>query len=247
MRRIGAAQFQRGRRAVGFGIAGIGGQSGRDLVGAADDRIEARVGIVAVQRGADLVLQADIGDVEAAAAGDRERIGDVEGVERIKPGILVGGAQRDRADRDGIAGLAEKYSAAADDKVRTDGAELGAGREVGDAGIETGADHEMIVVAEQLVGIGRLQRHARRGRMGRGSVALAQHGCWDRRDWRAGRRSGRWPACCRRRSKAASGRPRRAGCRSGCRPASSDRRSRTCAEPSIVQVGVASTFPVRLT
>jgi hypothetical protein len=34
----------------------------------------------------------------------------------------------------------------------------------------------MIVVTEQLIGIGCLQRHARRGRMGRGSIVLSQHG-----------------------------------------------------------------------
>ena len=100
--------------------------------------LKRRIGIVAVQRGADLVLQVDIGDVETAAAGDRERIGDIERVERIEPAILIGGAQRDRADRYRIAGLSEKYAAAADDKVRADGAEFGAGREVGDAGVEAG-------------------------------------------------------------------------------------------------------------
>ena len=161
MRRIGAAQFQRRRRAIGFGIAGVGGQSGIDLVGAADDRIEAVEGLVAVERAADLILQRDAGDIEPAAAGDREGVGDVERVERIKPGVLIGGAKRDRADRNRIAGWSEKYPAAAHDKVRTDGAEFRAGRELGDAVIEAGADHETIVVSEQLVGVGRLQRHAR--------------------------------------------------------------------------------------
>ena len=107
---IGAAQFQRGRRAIGFRIAGIGGQSGRDLVGTADDRIEAGVGIAAVQCRADLVLQADIGDIEAATAGDGERVGEVEGVERVKPAILIDGMQRNRTDRHRIAGRAEEIS-----------------------------------------------------------------------------------------------------------------------------------------
>ena len=49
MRRIGTSELQRRRRAVRFGITGIGRQFGRDLVGAADDRVEARVRIAAVQ------------------------------------------------------------------------------------------------------------------------------------------------------------------------------------------------------
>ena len=59
MRRIGAAQFQRRRRAVGFGIAGIGRHRRRDLVGGADDRIEAVEGLVAVEGGADLIFKRD--------------------------------------------------------------------------------------------------------------------------------------------------------------------------------------------
>ena len=110
MRRIGAAQLQGRRRAVGFGIAGIGRQAGGDLVGAADNRVEPRVGILAVQRSADLILQIDIGDIEAAAASERERAGDVERVERIKPAVLIGGPKRDRTNRNRTAGLAEKYS-----------------------------------------------------------------------------------------------------------------------------------------
>ena len=89
---------------------------------------------------------------------------------------MIGGAKRDRADRYRIAGLPEKYSAAADDKIRTDGAQFRAGGEAADAGVEAGSDHQMIVVTEQLIGIGCLQRHARRGRMGRGSIVLSQHG-----------------------------------------------------------------------
>ena len=49
MRRIGAAQFQRRGRAVGFGIAGIGRYRRRDLVGGADDRVEAAERLVAVE------------------------------------------------------------------------------------------------------------------------------------------------------------------------------------------------------
>ncbi len=72
LRRIGAAQLERRRHAVGLGVAGIGRQLRRDLVGAADHRIEAGEGVVAVERGAELVFSADARHVEAAAAGDGE-------------------------------------------------------------------------------------------------------------------------------------------------------------------------------
>ena len=88
---------------------------------------------------------------------------------------MIGGTKRDRAYRNRIAGLTEKYSAPANDVVRADCAEFRAGREVGHTGIETGADHEVIVVPEQLVGIGCLQRDAARCRMSRRSIVLSQH------------------------------------------------------------------------
>jgi len=176
LRRIGATEFQGGRRPVGFGIAGIGGQSCREFVGTSDNWVEARVCVTSVQRRSDLVLQIDIGDIEATAASEGKCVGNVEGVEGIEPVILIGGAERDRADRNRVAGLAEKYSAAADDIVRADSAEFGARLEAGHAVIETGSDHEMIVVAEQMIGIGRLQRQARRCRMRRGSIVFSQYG-----------------------------------------------------------------------
>ena len=118
--------------------------------------------MIAVQLAADLVLQLDARIVEAAARGDRKRLGHVEGVERVDARILIDGAQRDRADRDGIAGLAEKDAAAADDVVRTDSAEFGTCREICDAGVKAPADDETVIMAEQLIGVGRLQLHARR-------------------------------------------------------------------------------------
>ena len=96
MGRIGATELQRGRRAIGLGIAGICREAGGDLIGAADGRIEPGVGIVSVQRGAELILQGYVGDVETAAAGDREGICDVEGVEGVNPGVLVDGTESDR-------------------------------------------------------------------------------------------------------------------------------------------------------
>ena len=72
-------------------------------------------------------------------------------------------------------GLSEKCSATADDKVRTDRAQFRADREVGNAGIETASEHELIAVTEQPIGVRRLQRDARRGRAGGRSIILSQH------------------------------------------------------------------------
>jgi hypothetical protein len=71
--------------------------------------------------------------------------------------------------------LTEKDAAAGDDVVRTDSAELGARREARDAGIKTPADGEMVVMAEDLIGVGRLQLHARGRRLRLGAVVLAEH------------------------------------------------------------------------
>src|SRR5438552_10155599 len=110
--------------------------------------------MVAVELRADLIFQLNARMVEPAATRDRESIGHIEGIERVEPAVAVGGAKSDRTNRNRSAGWPEKYAAAADDEVWTDCAQFCAGPETGDAGIETGADHELIVVPEQLVGIG---------------------------------------------------------------------------------------------
>ena len=58
MHRIGAAELERGRRAIGLGIAGVGGDVRVDLVGRADHRVESREGVVAAQRAAEFVVEA---------------------------------------------------------------------------------------------------------------------------------------------------------------------------------------------
>ena len=98
MRRVGAAKFERGWRAIGFRIPCIGRQFGNDLVGAADDRIETVKRFIPVEGAANLVLEPDAGGVEPAACRDRECIRDIEGIKSIKPGVPIGGAKRDWAD-----------------------------------------------------------------------------------------------------------------------------------------------------
>src|SRR5207247_2321341 len=98
------------------------------------------------------------------ASRDRKRIGDVERIERVDAAVLIRGPQSDWSDGCGSAGWPEEYAAAADHKVRPDRAEFGARRIMRHAGIEAGSNDELIVVPEQFVVIGRLQRGAGRGR-----------------------------------------------------------------------------------
>src|SRR6201999_192132 len=87
---------------------------------------------------------------------------------------LVGGAQRHRTDRNGIAGLPKEDTAAADDVIGADGPELGAGVELRDAGVEAGADDKAIAMPEQLVGVVGLRRKSAGGRARAGAIDFAQ-------------------------------------------------------------------------
>src|SRR5438105_4788884 len=70
-----------------------------------------------------------------------------------------------------------RNAAAADDEIRADGAEFGARPEAGHAVIEAGSDHEMVVVSEQLIVVGGLQRKTACRRPGRRPVDLAKNSC----------------------------------------------------------------------
>src|SRR6266446_10532340 len=123
MRRVGAAEFERGWRAVGLGITGIGRQSGSELIGAANDRIETVKCLIAVEGAPNLILEGNARVVEPAAPRDRECICDIKCIECIKAAVPIGGAKRDRADRYRIAGLSEKDSATVHDIVCADRSE----------------------------------------------------------------------------------------------------------------------------
>src|SRR4051812_33592672 len=146
-----------------------------DLVGTADDRVEPLIGTVAIERGANLILERDTRVVEPSTRRHREYIGDIEGVERVEPAVLIGGAERDRTERHWIARSPEKYAASANNEICADGTEFGARRKVCDAGIERRSEHELVIVPEQLVGVSRLQRYPRGGRAGCRPVDLSQY------------------------------------------------------------------------
>src|SRR5262245_2487341 len=67
--RIGAAQLRWRGCAVRLRISGVGRYLGYDLVSRADNGIEALKVIGAIQRGADLVFELDVGNVEPTAGG----------------------------------------------------------------------------------------------------------------------------------------------------------------------------------
>ena len=83
---IGAIEFERRRRAVGLRVPSIGRNPRRDLVGEADDRIDAVENILAeVDSGAKPPLASCVsmlGDVEPRPRGRRELWRDIKGVER---------------------------------------------------------------------------------------------------------------------------------------------------------------------
>jgi hypothetical protein len=157
---IGAAEFERRRRAVGFGIASIGGDVRRDPVGQADHRIEALKIVLAREQRIDsgLVLQIDLGVVEAPAGGEGELLGDIERIGRVDADIGVVGGDVRRCET-GV-GLVDEYAGAGHEEVLVDGAEFRCRLEAGLPTIDAGADHEMVVMSKYLVGARRLQRAA---------------------------------------------------------------------------------------
>ena len=123
---------------------------------------------------ADLVLQSDVGEIEPAAGGDRELARHVEGVDRVEAGIGVGRAERDRAVGHRVARRSEIDAVAGDDIIGLDDSELRGRAEIRDAIVEARADDEMIIVAEQLVGVGPLQGRAGARRLRVRVVDLAE-------------------------------------------------------------------------
>src|SRR3954454_16746144 len=146
--RAGSAQPSSSRGAIGFRIAGVCAQFRNDLVGTADDRVEPLIGTVAIERGANLILERDTRIIEPSTRRHRECIGDIEGVERVEPAVLIGGADRDGTKRHRIARSPEKYAASANNEVGADGTEFGARRKIGHAGIERRSEHELVIVPE---------------------------------------------------------------------------------------------------
>ena len=184
--RIGTAELERRRRAVGLRISGVERhQLRQDLVGEADDRVEPleRVLGIEVGAGAEQIGHRDLRDVVASSSSHRQPIGNIEGVVDVDAIVGIPGAEADRAEAD-IAGGVDDLSRPRHRRVRTneeigiDVAELAVGLEADLAAVDAAADGEVVVVTEYLVVVEALQRGARGHRIGPGAI--------DRAPWHAG-------------------------------------------------------------
>src|SRR6202048_4535877 len=116
----------------------------------ADRRVEPAVHVIAVETlvAAQRIGQTDLGDVEAAAEGDREPRRQIESVRRVDPGIE---RLRERADGGDIAGrLVDIDAYALHDwpLIGIDGSQLARGVELDAAVVDARADDEAVVVTE---------------------------------------------------------------------------------------------------
>ena len=83
------------------------------------------------------------------------------------------------ADRRHVVGrLVDEYPASIDEQILVDGAELAVAGELRPAVIEADADHDMVVVIENLGGTGHLSRPAEAVGGGPVAVDFAQKGAW---------------------------------------------------------------------
>ncbi len=172
--RVRAAEFERCRGAIGFRIAAVDGDVGRDLVGQADDRIDPVEIVVGIEIGvrAGLVGERDLGVVEARADVEAQSVRDVEIVENINAeiGILRVEADRRNAVRD-IVDISARI--ALNDEVRRQRAQLTVADEMRPAVVDADAAGDGVVMAEDLVGVGQLCRRAGAQRMSPVAVDLA--------------------------------------------------------------------------
>ena len=153
---VGTSELQRSRRAVGFRITGIGGDIGRYLVGRTDHRIETLERVAAVEKRVcpGQVLQVDLRKVKSPPRRHRQPIGYIESVGRVDAGIGVGRVQIDRAEA-GIR-LVDKHTGAGHEQVLIDRSKFALRRENRGTMIDGGAHYDMVVVPEDLVGVGDL-------------------------------------------------------------------------------------------
>src|SRR5262249_19547738 len=97
--RIGAAELERGWRAVCFRISRVECHFREDLVGQPNDWIETAEGEVAVDVGAgpEQIRHGDLGEVVTSARGQRQPIGDVECFISVEAVIRILCVKIDRA------------------------------------------------------------------------------------------------------------------------------------------------------
>ena len=100
LRGIGAAELERGRGAVRFGIAGVERQFRKDLIGQPDHGIETAERVIAVDvgTGAQQIAHRDLGEIVTRARGQRQPRGDVERFISIDAVIRILCIETDRAE-----------------------------------------------------------------------------------------------------------------------------------------------------
>ncbi len=148
--RIRAGELGRRRRTVCLGVAGVERQAGLDQIRAADHRVEALEGVVAVElrRVAGVVGDLHAGEVIAAADRQREVARQVDRVGEVDAVVVV---ERRQIARRNLVGLNEENPEAVDDELGCERAERGRGTVADVAVIVAGADQELVLVAGDVV------------------------------------------------------------------------------------------------
>ena len=176
---IGAGQLPRRRRAVRLRIAGVGHQRLAERVGQARAGVEAAEAMVGVQGGvAGLVAQADLRQVPTPADRPRQPGRDVEHIDGVEAGVGVGrldGHRRlDRWRGRGAEALVDDDPHQVDPQVGFQHPQFAERGIVGLAMIDRGAEGQVVGVAGDGGGDGRLQRAAKAVGAGVGEVGLAR-------------------------------------------------------------------------
>ena len=94
--RIGAGQLRRRRCPIGFGIADVGRHTRQQFVGCAKHGIEALEGMIAVEVVAELVLELDVGEIEAPPEREGQAVRHVERVHEIEAIVMGADQEIDR-------------------------------------------------------------------------------------------------------------------------------------------------------
>jgi hypothetical protein len=166
-------EFERGRGAVCFRIPGVERHVREELVGQPDHWVETAEGVAAIDIGAcaQQIRRDDSGEVVTRACGQRQPRGDVERLTAVEAVIRILGIETHRAEakiRGGVDNLSRPRHGGigSDEQVGEDVAKFAAGLEADVAVVDAAADGDIIVVAEDLVVVGGLQRSAGGERVG---------------------------------------------------------------------------------
>src|SRR5215813_11027971 len=181
LQRIGAAELERRRYTVRFRVSGIERHPLREnFVGQTRHWIETGVGETGAEigAGAEQIGHVDGGEIVTSPRSQRQTVGQIERFVEIGTIIGLPRGEADGAEAD-IGGGVDNLSGPRDRSVRTgeeirvNETELAVSLESDLAAIDSGADHEVVLVTEHLVVVEALQQRAGRQRLGEGAVDRA--------------------------------------------------------------------------